>query len=111
LEAANKIKGAIGDQTSTQNALGAVGPLRDLTHQIAGTKWTALPNAILGGGLTTTLNFMDKTVEPGNYKYEALRDSVTITYNHGGRQVLMLAHDGVHLQMPKGPIVYVRTSE
>jgi hypothetical protein len=111
LDAANKIKTAIGDQASTQNALNAAGPLKDLRNHIAGTKWKAMPNAILPGGLGQNLSFTEKTVEPGNYRYDALHDSVTVTFNHGGKAVLMLAHDGVHLQLPKGPMIYERTAD
>jgi len=66
---------------------------------------------ILPGGLGQNLSFLEKTVEPGNYHYDALHDSVTITFNHGGKAVLMLAHDGVHLQLPKGPMIYERTAD
>jgi len=111
LDAANKIRTAIGDETSTQNALNAAGPLKDLRNHIAGTKWKAVPGAILPGGLGQALSFTEKTVEPGNYKYDALHDNVTITFNHGGKAVLMLARDGVHLQLPKGPVVYERTAD
>ena len=111
LDAANKIKTAIGDEASTQNALNAAGPLKDLRNHIAGTKWKAMPNAILPGGLGQNLSFTEKTVEPGNYRYDALHDTVTVTFNHGGKAVLMLAHDGVHLQQPKGPMIYERTAD
>jgi hypothetical protein len=111
LDAANKIRTAVGDQASTQNALNAAGPLKDLRYHIAGTKWKAIPNAILPGGLGAMLTFTEKTVEPGNYRYDALHDTVTVTFNHGGKAVLMLAKDGVHLQLPRGPIIYERIAD
>jgi hypothetical protein len=103
LDSANKIRTALGDQASTQNALAAAGPLKDLRNHIAGTKWKAMPGAILPGGLGGTLSFTEKTVEPGNYHYDALHDTVTVTFNHGGKATLMLAKDGYTCNCRKVP--------
>jgi hypothetical protein len=82
------------------------GVVRDLKRQLSGTKWKLLPNVAPRGGLTGSLSFSDKTVEPGGYQYEAAHSSVTVIFNRGGREVLELMPDGKHLRFPKGPAAY-----
>jgi hypothetical protein len=106
LDAANKIKAAIGDGVPTQGATPPVGPIKDLKRELAGTTWIILPNTAPKGGLTDKLTFTDKVVEPGSYKYEATHNSVVVTFNKGGTQALELTRDGRHLQYPKGAVAY-----
>lgn len=106
LEAANKINAALGLLASATTATSPVGGLKDLRRQLAGTTWILLANVKPRGGLTNKITFTDKTVDPGNYKYEASRDSVVVTFNRGGTETLELTKDGLHLQYPKGAVAY-----
>lgn len=106
LDTANRIKAIIGSGTAPTAASDPDGPIKNLKKQLPGTRWIALPSATLRKGLTKTLQFTDKVVEPGGYKYEALQESVVITFTRGDKETLARSKDGRHLEYPKGPAVY-----
>jgi hypothetical protein len=87
------------------------GEIINLRKELPGTKWKAVPNVALKGGLVGAISFTEKTVEPGGYKYEALSKSLTMTFTHGAKLSLELSKDGKHLQYPRGEIVYERVTE
>lgn len=105
LDAANKINGALGRLTAGGAPTASL-VIKDLRRQLAGTTWALLANVQPRGGLMNKITFNDKTVDPGNYKYEATHNTVVVTFNRGGTQALELTHDGQHLQYPKGPVAY-----
>lgn len=82
-----------------------------LRKDLPGTKWKAVPQASLRGGLVASISFTDKTVEPGGYKYEAVTRSLTMTFTHGAKLSLDLSKDGKHLEYPRGEIVYELVTE
>lgn len=104
LDAANQVKAALAADASD-------GAIKTLKKDIVETKWKALPNATLRGGLTQSLSFTDKVVEPGGYQYEAVSHSLTITFTHGAKLILELSRDHKHLQYPKGAAVYELVTE
>ena len=74
--------------------------IEDLKTQLAGTSWRAMPIRHLRPGLAPLLTFADGKVAPAGYAYDInARDSLTIHFNHGDTQLLLLAHDGRHLKL------------
>lgn len=102
LDAANKIKAAMGSDTQA-TTLEAVTNAR---KQLAGTTWNAVPGATLRGGLAGTLHFTETTVEPGGYQYKADGRMVTITFTGGDKQVMTLTKGGKRLQFTYGKKEY-----
>jgi hypothetical protein len=100
-KAVEDIKAALGGAAAAASDV-----VHDLKREINGTKWKSVPNASLHGGLTGTLTFTATTAEPGGYQYDASHSAVTLTYTHGGRDVLELTPDGKHLRYQRGPVVY-----
>jgi hypothetical protein len=71
----------------------------DLQTELAGTKWNALPGHHLRPGLPATLTFAADTVAPAGYHYDVnSSDSLTIHFNHGDTQLMLLGADGKRLK-------------
>jgi hypothetical protein len=74
-------------------------PELDLATQLAGTSWSAAPSDELRPGLAPALTFTQETVAPEGYKYDLNSgDSITIHFNHGDTQLLILSTDGKRFQ-------------
>ncbi|MEP6671691.1 MAG: carbohydrate binding domain-containing protein [Chthoniobacter sp.] len=79
-------------------------PVNDLRAQLAGTSWKVTPGQPVRPGLVPLLTFNGKTVEPADYRYEAnAHDStVTIFFNHGDTQLMLLTDEGKRLRFTFG---------
>jgi len=98
LDAANKIKAAL--ETNIEPAPAAI---KDLRKQLGGTTWKSVAGMSLRPGLAETLSFTEKTVEPGDYKYEVDRfNTVIITFKFGDKQVMTLTKGGTRMQLTHG---------
>ena len=100
-----KVKAEIANSALPGSAKSA----KELKLQLAGTTWKAVPSAPLRGGFAATLNFTEKTVEPGGYSYEAdSHNKVTVTFRGGDTQIMQLSQDGKQLKFSygKGNFVY-----
>jgi hypothetical protein len=74
-------------------------PGLDLGTELAGTAWRALPIHHLRPGLAATLTFTKETVAPAGYAYGVNSpDSITIHFNHGDTQLMLLETDGRRLK-------------
>jgi hypothetical protein len=95
LETVEKVKAEMANAALPGTAKSA----RELQTQLAGTTWKAVPSAPLRGGFAASLNFTDKTVEPGGYAYEAdSHNKVTITFRGGDTQIMQLSQDGKQMK-------------
>jgi hypothetical protein len=103
LAAANRIKEVL-DATSRSSSTG----IKDLRKDIVGTTWKCMPGKPVRGGLGPTFSFTEKGVQPGGYKYEVDRsNTVIITFNAGGTQVMNLAKGGTRLEFSLGNVDHV----
>ena len=103
LATANKIKEVL-DATSRSSSTG----ISDLRKDIVGTTWKCMPGKPVRGGLGPTFSFTQNGVQPGGYKYEVDRsNSVIITFNAGGTQVMTLAKGGTRLEFSLGNVDHV----
>jgi hypothetical protein len=99
LETAEKIKAEMAQAAVPGSAKSA----RELQTQLAGSTWKAGPSATLRPGLAGTLNFTEKTVEPGGYSYVTdAHNKVTLTFKGGDTQVMQLSPDGKQLKVMFG---------
>ena len=74
--------------------------IEDLKTQLAGTSWKATSTKPLRPGLAPILTFTDTTVAPAGYRYDVnAANSLTIHFNHGDTQLMLLASDGHHLKL------------
>ncbi|HEY3898630.1 MAG TPA: hypothetical protein VGM54_08460 [Chthoniobacter sp.] len=65
---------------------------------LAGTTWEAAPREHLRPGLPAHLNFGEETVVPAGYRYDVNgADSITIHFNHGDTQLMLLSANGKQL--------------
>jgi len=72
--------------------------ITDFSTQLAGTKWKAVAGAPPHSGLVASLSFNAATVTPAGYHYDVnAADSLTIHFNHGDTQLMLLAPDGQRL--------------
>jgi len=107
-EAAKRIKAAIEDAAGHPTD-----EMKDLHKQLVGSTWTAGNPNQMRPGLGATLTFTDTQVNPGGYLYEVdSRNTVTILFKGGDRQVMLLDKDGKQLKLTFGTsdYVYNRTS-
>jgi hypothetical protein len=82
--------------------------IEDLKTQLAGTTWKAVPSKPLRGGLAVALTFTDATVQPAGYHYEVnAHNSLTVKFNHGDTQLMLLDPDGKHLKFDHNEKHYV----
>ncbi|MDR3404100.1 MAG: hypothetical protein P4L99_16505 [Chthoniobacter sp.] len=73
--------------------------ITDFPTQLAGTKWKAVTGAPPHSGLAASLSFNAATVTPAGYHYDVnAADSLTIHFNHGDTQLMLLTPDGKRLQ-------------
>jgi hypothetical protein len=79
-------------------------PVNDLRAQLAGTSWKVVSGQPVRPGLVPLMSFNGKTVDPADYRYEAnAHDStVTIFFNHGDNQLLLLTDEGKRLRFNFG---------
>jgi hypothetical protein len=79
-------------------------PVIDLRQELADTSWRATPGQAVRPGLVALLTFNGKDVDPAGYRYEAnAHDStVTIFFNHGDTQVMLLTDQGKCLRFTFG---------
>lgn len=69
-----------------------------LRKQLAGTSWKATPSQPLRGGLAPVLTFTEETVAPAGYRYDVnANDRITIHFNHGDTQAMLLSPEGQRL--------------
>jgi hypothetical protein len=69
-----------------------------LRAQLAGSKWNAVPMTPTRPGLAGVLSFTEETVGPAGYKYDVnAEDSITIHFNHGDTQLMVLSGEGNRL--------------
>jgi len=67
--------------------------------QFAGSRWKAVPGHPLRLGLSAALTFNASTLTPEGYRYDVnAPDSLTIHFNHGDTQLVLLTPDGKRLQ-------------
>ena len=72
--------------------------ITDLRTQLTGTSWKAA-NGKPRPGLAPVLTFTDTTVQPAGYAYRVnADDSLTVSFNHGDTQLMLLAPDGKRLK-------------
>ena len=72
--------------------------ISDLRTDLAGTSWRAASGKPRPG-LAPILTFTQATVQPAGYAYRVnANDSLTITFNHGDTQLMLLAPDGKRLK-------------
>jgi len=77
----------------------AENPGLNLKTQLAGTTWAVLPHALIRPGLAATQMFAGETVGPQGYQYTVnSSNSITIHFNHGDAQLMLLAPNGNRLQ-------------
>jgi hypothetical protein len=79
-------------------------PVTDLREKLAGTKWQARPGEAVRPGLVPLLTFNGKSVEPADYRYEANAhdSSVTVYFNHGDTQLMLVTDEGKRLRFSFG---------
>lgn len=103
LAAATKIKEAI-----EENAQSSRDGIKDMRKELAGTTWRCAPGKPVRGGLGPTFTFTEKDVQPGGFKYDADKsNTVTITFNQGGTQVMTLTKGGSRLEFSLGAVDHV----
>ena len=95
LEAANKIKAAIGGALPR----GSAKTVASLREYLLRTKWQSDPKAARRPGLPENLTFTEKTIEPGGQAYEIdSPDTLTITFPKGDKQSMTVKNDGKRLE-------------
>ena len=103
LAAATKIQAAIAANVQASRA-----GIKDLRKELAGTTWKSLPGKPVRPGLGPTFSLTEKDVQPGGYKYDVEKsNTVIITFNQGGTQVMTLAKGGTRLEFSLGAVDYV----
>ncbi|HYF34207.1 MAG TPA: hypothetical protein VD994_02865 [Prosthecobacter sp.] len=103
LEGATKIKEAI-----EANARSSREGIKDIKKELVGTTWKCAPGKPVRGGLGPTFTFTEAGVQPGGFKYEVDRsNTVTITFNQGGTQVMTLTKGGSRLEFSLGATDHV----
>lgn len=91
---------AISVSFADENERHLASTIEDLKTQLAGTSWKAVSAKPLRPGLAPVLTFTDATVAPAGYRYDVnTPNSLTIHFNHGDTQLMLLAPDGHHLKL------------
>jgi uncharacterized protein with PIN domain len=87
---------------------GSAKSARELKVQLAGTTWRMPSSATVRPGLAATLNFTEKTVEPGGFTYETdAHNKVTIMFKGGDTQVAQISQDGKQMKVLFGKNTFV----
>jgi hypothetical protein len=69
----------------------------DVRKELSGTLWKAINH--LRPGLAANLTFSEDAIAPAGYRYDVnASDSITVHFNHGDTQLMLLAPDRKHFK-------------